>query len=187
MPAIAAQQAALRRSRTVEQGQAAVVPAPGPRRLEADHLGQRAVLRIEGAVGRGAQLARRTGRDRRAGRYTRPLPEVLADVAQDVGQLQGDAERVREPATRPPDRRRTGAGRTRRATAVRSNRRRSGSTRPGRRSSRSAVRRRPSRSRRPVRRTRPAGSAAVGPRRQGRAARGRRDAPPVRWRRRAPP
>ena len=54
---MAAQQAALRRSSSGEQLQPAVVPAPGLRGLEPDHLGERAALRVERAVGQRLQLA----------------------------------------------------------------------------------------------------------------------------------
>ena len=81
------QQAALRRSSSGSELEAALEPARARSRLEADELVDRSV-----DAGRRERRSRSASSPPPAGR--RGPAEVLADVAQDVGQLQRDAEVV---------------------------------------------------------------------------------------------
>ena len=140
MPAIAAQQAALRRSRTSSSCR------PRSYQPQARAASKRITSASAPSCGSrvpSGSVASFAAEQRQVllGQVDPAVAEVLADVAQDVGQLQRDAEGVGESLRRASRARRERPVRTRRATAGRSNRRRSGSTRPARRASRSCGRR----------------------------------------------
>ncbi len=155
--------------------QAAVVATPRPGGLEADQLGQRAVLGVEVAVGQHPDVAAEQG-EVLLGQVDAADAVVLAHVAQDVGQLQRDAEivgdsgvlgepvgarvRAKSGAKTP---KRQPADRARHAPAV-GHEVVEGVVRP--------ARARPSRSRRRARRRRRAGWAAGARRRRARGATG---------------
>ena len=127
-----------RRSRPRCAGRAAAAAAAPRRTSSAARAADSRTSRTSGGVRVGATSPRGVSRSSHpepvevlGGQVDPAVAEVLAHVAQDVGLLQRDAERVGAAGT-PPGR--VGC-RTRRGRAGRSTRRRSGSSRPGRRRS----------------------------------------------------
>ena len=78
-----------------QQPQASVIPTPGPSCLVANQLGQPPILRVEVSLRSGLQFDAEQC-EVGARQVDPPVLEVFADIAEDVRQLQRDAQGVRD-------------------------------------------------------------------------------------------